>query len=166
MRFFGMMPEKELFQAFANRTWLNFLWMKNKLDQSENSNPPFETTQLINSMLGLLVFQKEKKGGVFPNKDVDLENLCADGWPLPIRIKGDTKPATLWGLITMLRHAIAHGGIKLIPDKNNSCKIGAVRFVNKRFQESKKIEWEGEMSVTDLEAFLDKLHSLLVNRSE
>lgn len=160
-----MMPEKELFQTFANRTWQNFLWMKNKLGQSEKDKPPFDTTQLINSMLGLLVFQKEKNKNNFPSKDVALEQLRVDGWPLPIRIQGNIQPATLWGLITMLRHAIAHGGIELIKDKNNSNEIGAVRFVNKRLQESKKIEWEGEMSVADLETFLGKLHSLVINRN-
>lgn len=167
-----MMPEKELFQTFANRTWQNFLWMKEELKKRnesgkmEKEKPPFEITQMINSMLGLLVFQKEQNAKEFPSKDIDLEHLRTDGWPLPIRIEGDIKPATLWGIITMLRHSIAHGGIKLIPDKNNSCEIGAVRFINKRYQDSKKIEWAGEMSVTDLEIFLDKLHALLVSRCE
>ena len=107
-----------------------------------------EVTQLINSMLGLLVFPQQKYVESIPK--TPLEKLREDGWPIP-RVTGEFQEATdLNQLIRYLRNAVAHFNIKFVGDGENNIKVLRVwNMAPMRGQDGKIAEeknWEAESS--------------------
>jgi hypothetical protein len=66
----------------------------------------YEVTQLINSMLGLLVFPQQRYINHIPK--IPLGELTSQGWPIP-EISGNyPQVKDLQELVRYLRNAIAH----------------------------------------------------------
>lgn len=109
-------------------------------------------TQLVNSLLGLLVFIKEQK---FNNeiRGLTLASLEAQGWP-QWRSSMDT-PTSLGQLVRHLRNAVAHGGIKFSSD---AAALDDVSFeFTDRDPKSSQITWQGQISGPDLRRFVLRL---------
>ena len=70
----------------------------------------FEVTQLLNSMLGLLIFPKERLFEKIKNKSWD--TMVKEEWPLPS--EDYSHVSDLEQLITNMRNAVAHCNIVLI----------------------------------------------------
>src|SRR5258708_6063445 len=97
------MEYDELVHDFAKRTRRN---LEEVTLAEQNGKRVFPVTQLVNSLLGLLVFPRQKFLNSIP--EMPIEALKADGWPIP-RIVGDFKQvANLRELIANLRHAVCH----------------------------------------------------------
>lgn len=89
-------------------------------------NGPFETTQLLNSFLGVLVHPWERR-------DRDLVNIDVDrlAWPaLDKEFPGDADPRDRAQTITWIRHAFAHANFELLPGQHG--EISSIRLWNNR----------------------------------
>jgi hypothetical protein len=70
---------RDVIGDFAKRTLTNLQLVERVA--ADGADPAHEFTQLINSMLGLLVFPTEEYYTRIPRTSLD--QLRADGWPVP-----------------------------------------------------------------------------------
>ena len=139
-----------------------------------NHGKVFEITQLINSLLGLLVFPQQKYVDSIPK--TPLTELERTGWPIP-RVRGKFEQVQdLNQLIRYLRNAVAHFNIVFIDDTNNN--IALLRVWNmvpvrgedgkvQRGKDGKLIEqknWEAELGVKELRGIADRFIDLLLEQ--
>ncbi len=142
-------PPQKLVRIFAERTRHNLDFVtKNK-----SKSGPYEVTQLINSLLGLLVFPREKFVDSLP--DYTFNDLKQKGWPLPHVITYTTTYSGLRDLLRVLRNSIAHFNLELLGDQ----EIEGIRLWN--INDKGNNTWSAEMSIKELEdlayLFLDLL---------
>ena len=146
-------------QDFARRTLRNLEF----IEKNAASGEVFEATQLINSMLGLLVFPQQAFYDQIPV--TPLAELEKQGWP-PIRARGELPelPAdanTLNGLLRYLRNSIAHFNIAFLPDENN--QLHGIRVWNhENGKRSNPKNWEAEISLKDLRSLTRKFAGLIL----
>jgi hypothetical protein len=133
-----------LVKVFAERTRAN-------LETIKKIRPDFKITQLINSCLGLLVFPRKACRDRIPK--IPLDDLVSRGWPIPSIEAGVQQVVHLRELVVHLRNAIAHGHLKLYPDKNNQIKY--LRFRDKK--------WRAKINVDDLWDFVEKFSDMLIS---
>ncbi len=151
-----MMYEKEILVLdFARRTKKNLDFVRSA---AKKENPTeakiFEFTQLINSMLGLLVFPKEKHWKKYKNKRY--AELIKQGWPKISSSEGFSDAKTLEELLRYIRDAITHGQIEFLPKGG---KLNGVKLWRKNRSGTK--DWEAELSKDDLEKFTNKFIEML-----
>ena len=134
---------------FAQRTRTNLRIIE---DLQAKGGEAYEVTQLVNSMLGLLVFPKERVFDQIPQ--TSLSDLEADGWPIP-RVVGDFPQAKdLRELIRYLRNAIAHFHIEFIGET-----IQSVRVWN---TSRNGTTWKAEVGLKELRAIAERFTDLLL----
>ena len=137
----------ELEDEFISRTEKNLRAIE-KLSQEGES--VYEVTQLINSLLGLLVYPRERFFETIP--DITQETMINEGWPLP---SGENAQVSgLKELIRYMRNAVAHFNIEFITDKN---EIEGIRFKNYDFRDEgrKKPLWIGVYKLEPLKKFVN-----------
>lgn len=103
-----------LVRSFAARTRKNLEYIEK---QQELGEDVFEVTQLINSLLGLLVFPREIFIDALP--DMTLIEAEAKGWPKIEFIEGHIEPQNIKSLVRFLRNGIAHFNIEFIANDEN-----------------------------------------------
>lgn len=134
---------------FAERSRHNLDFIER---QSASGAPVHAVTQLVNSLLGLLVFIKEKKF----NDDIrglSLATLEAQGWP---RWRSAVAtPNSLGQLVRHLRNSVAHGGIKFSSDAT-ALKDVSFEFTD-RDPRSGQITWQGQITGPELREFVLRL---------
>jgi hypothetical protein len=143
------MNYESLIRDFAERTRKNLRAIE---DLQAKGGEAYEVTQLVNSMLGLLVFPRERFLDQIPQ--TSLSDLEADGWPVP-KVVGDFPQARdLRELIRYLRNAIAHFNIEFIGEK-----IQSVRVWNTK---DKRTTWKAEIGLKELRAIAERFTDLLL----
>jgi len=143
---------EDVIKDFALRTKANLVIIE---ELHKNGIEAYETTQIVNSCLGLLVFPQQHFMDRIP--ETPMEQLVKEGWPLP-KITGQFhQVANLKELIRHLRNAIAHFNIQFIGDSENHIKLLRVWNTN-RGQKT----WEAELSVEDLRNLSEKFSALLI----
>ena len=152
------MMYENLIQDFAKRTLANLDLMRS-LAQQHPEVQLYETTQLINSMLGLLIFPQQSLLAKVP--EVPLADLERAGWPVP-RVTGKFEQVKdLKALIRYLRNAISHCNVKFKADKNEQI-VGLVVW-NKDTRRSKcQTTWKAELSLEDIEKITRKFIELIL----
>lgn len=100
----------------------------------ENYQGKYEVTNLINSMLGLVVIPKEDDR-LYPKIENDW--IGKQFWN-EIRKGVSKKDDDLCEIVRHLRNAIAHGGIKLVADGNP----GEIREVEFKDGDVYRIKWK------------------------
>src|SRR5215208_943456 len=111
------MEYESLVHDFARRTRANLQTIQ-RLSETGGEGPVYEVTQLVNSLLGLLIFPQQKLFAFIP--EISLSELQADGWPVP-RVTGDF--AQVWDLrqlVRYLRNAIAHCNVRFSADSRGN----------------------------------------------
>ena len=106
----------------------------------------YEVTQLLNSMLGLLIFPKERRlyEKIQPKS---WDTMVEEGWPLP---SGDNAHVSnLKQLVRNMRNAVAHFNIELVNDGN---EIIGIRFSS---YHRKGQNWTGVYDIASLRKFVD-----------
>ena len=163
----------DVVRDFARRTRANLEAIDRLKSQGHEV---YETTQLINSMLGLLVFPQQRYVAAIPK--TPLADLQRDGWPIP-RVRGTFKQVrNLNQLIRYLRNAVSHFNIEFIdpsgrgiealrvwnmrPIKGPDDKV--LRDENGNVLEEKN--WEAELGVTELRGIAERFIDLLLTPSE
>jgi hypothetical protein len=137
----------EFISDFARRTLHNLDRIKQAEDEGEVNVYP--VTQLWNSLLGLIVLPRERDGDRIPK--MPISDLWAGGRPLVTERKGASR--TLRQLVTSLRNAVAHGGVKFDPDEHG--EIVSLTLWNlprgEWDQPRESRTWEGFIAEPDLE---------------
>lgn len=145
------MNYQEIIRDFAIRTRQNLEFIEMHQGRGESV---FEVTQLVNSMLGLLVFPQQRYYSRIPT--TPLAELVSQGWP-------DIKPTqrvidseffrdcrTLRDLVRYLRNAISHFNLEFIPDHTDGSVRGLRLWNIDTKNPQHPITWETELSITDL----------------
>lgn len=152
------MMYEDLVADFARRTRTNLEQLRTIKSQNPNMEV-YEVTQLINSMLGLLVFPQQRYIDRIP--ETPLEDLSAGGWPIP-KVMGDYPQAeNLQKLVRLLRNGISHFNIEFIPD--NQGEILGLGIWNTEPRPPYRVTWKAELSIDDLERITSKFTALLLN---
>lgn len=124
----------------------------------ESYGGKFDTTLMVNCLLGLLVLPKEqflehipdeplselKKWGIDPASIIDHGRST----------KANPYPGTLRGLVTNLRHAVAHFNIKPIP---------ATEEVQ-HFEYTNESGLHAKLSIAEMRSFVKSLSTHLANQ--
>ena len=164
------MVYEDVVRDFALRTRRN-LELVERLAAYEDE--AYEITQLVNSMLGLLVFPQQRYVNRIPR--TPLAEIEAQGWPVP-KVRGNFRQVSdLNQLIRYLRNAIAHFNIEFIGDGQR--QLAVLRVWNmaplrdkhnqivrdpktNQIQEIKN--WEAELSFADLRSITYRFIELIV----
>ncbi len=146
----------DVVRDFAKRTRKNLRFIEQA--QAEGVEV-YEVTQLVNSLLGLLVFPKERYYNRIP--ELSLQELKESGWP-EIQVTGDFKKhKDLRELMRFLRNSIAHCNIEFLAD--HYYKLHGLRVWN----ESGGVKnWEAELSFEDLRLIVDKFTVLILKEGK
>lgn len=145
------MEYQDLVRDFAKRTLHNLDVVKQSRDRGEEA---YEVTQLINSMLGLIVLPKERYYDSIP--ETPIEELRSQGWPEPLLGGAFNTPANLREVLRMLRNSIAHFNVDFI---NYDGQISGVRLSNKN---RGQITWTATLSLADLEDITRRFIDLIL----
>ena len=137
----------DLIANFATRTLANLDLAK----QTHDAGDPraFEVTQLWNSLLALIVAPRERDLTRLP--ETPLEQLHAEGWP-DITTAGKLESENLRGLVSTLRHAVAHFNMEF--HANGDGEIQEVSLWNARTgyaPAGRPHRWDGRLTVDELE---------------
>jgi HEPN family protein len=148
---------------FAKRTLHNLELIKeHSIKQpytAANGKPTStEVTQLVNSMLGLLVFPRERYNKSIPK--IKLADLAANGWPNVRVIEGNIQGDSLRDLIRLLRNSIAHCNIKFISDNKNNIR-GIELWNGAPCGSCGKCSFKVELSLDDMRVFIFKFVNLI-----
>lgn len=153
------MDYENLVRDFALRTRKNLDALR-AIQQSQSD--VYEVTQLINSMLGLLVFPQQRYVHRIPQ--VSLDELYKQGWPIP-KVVGDyPQVANLNQLVRYLRNAIAHFNLEFISDGFG--KIQGLKVWNTDPRRGNIITWRAELTIDDIEKITDKFIELLLETAQ
>jgi hypothetical protein len=146
------MNYENLVRDFAIRTRKNLNVIRDI--KKGNNYEVYEVTQLINSMLGLIIFPQQRYVDRIPK--IQLEELIKQGWPTPKIIGNHPQVKDLNELIRYLRNAISHCNLEFI--SKDEKEISGVRLWNM----NRNIEtWRTELSINDIEVIIEKFIDLL-----
>jgi hypothetical protein len=146
------MMYEDVIRDFARRTRRNLGEVERLL---ADGHEVYKVTQLINSMLGLLVSPREEYVNRIP--ETPIRDLEQDGWLIPRVKDGFPQVPHLKDPVRYLRNAIAHFNIEFIDDGKNQIRI--LRVWNK--YRSRKT-WEAEMGLYDLRGIAERFTDLLL----
>ena len=149
------MMYEDVVADFAWRTQQNLRAIETA---EQNGACVFETTQLINSMLGLLVFPREEFVDRIPK--TPLSQLRSEGWPVPRVRPGFAQASDLAELVRYLRNAISHFNLKF--QRDSQSRISGVRVWNTRCGEK---TWEADLQLDELRGIAEHFTELLVKKS-
>lgn len=140
------MTSYELEDEFISRTEKNLRAIEKLSREGESV---YEVTQLINSLLGLLVYPNERLKKI---PEITWETMIKQEWPLPTG--ENAQVSGLKQLIRYMRNAVAHFDIEFIADNN---EIVGIRFKNEGALDegSKTRPWIGEYRLEALKSFVD-----------
>lgn len=154
------MEYKQVVRDFAERTRINLAHIERSLSEGEEV---YEVTQLVNSLLGLLVFPQQHYFHQIPKTPLhELEN---QGWP-SINIVGEYPPAKdLQEQMRYLRNSIAHFNLKFL--MNERAEISGIRVwnINTRLEGHPTI-WKADIPLDDLRVLVNKFVSLILSEEE
>lgn len=131
--------------GFAARTKQNLLMIEKAFESGEDVHV---VTQLIVSLLGLVVYPREKQL-VKKVSSLRISDLEANGWPIWQQSKGEVE--TLGKLIDLLRHAVAHGNIQFSSDSRLLSEV-SIDVENYRFGKTTP-NWKAHISAPELRDF-------------
>lgn len=157
----------EFVKEFAKRTRKNLEYidsMVKGIDDEERKL--YEVTQLVNSLLGLLVFPQQEYVKKIPK--TPLKNLGND-WPRFETISGKLKKDNLNCLIKTLRNGVAHRNLEI---DSKDKKMNAITIWNKTWDKKDKddriiehgeITWKGRLNIDDLRKFVMRFSDCLIS---
>lgn len=153
---------KRTVSDFALRTRKNLEFVESHVGREEVE--VYEVTQLINSLLGLLVFPQQKYIETIP--ETPLAELEQRGMPRIRMTVGASKCETLRQLVRYLRNSIAHFNVEFKNDE--SFEIAGLVVWNKNPRGY--INWKAYLPIDDvrsiIEIFLDILEIERMSKTE
>lgn len=141
---------EQLLRDYVDRTLANLRFIEKMVHDNPEAEV-YETTQLINSLLGLLIFPYQHMNKEIPNKSI--QEMLDDGWIVP-KVVGDfPQVKNLRQLIRYLRNSIAHFHIEFLSDKGNQInrlRVWNVKEIRKGDVKIEKTTWKAEMTLSGL----------------
>ena len=145
----SMIQDEELVRIFSERTLINLEYIEQKCHAGEQV---YDATQLINSLLGLIVFPKERDFMRIP--EIPLDDL--EGWP---HVEKTGTCSNLRDFCRRMRNAVAHCNILLL----GSELIEGVKFQNKN--KNGNVTWEHDFNIDEVKKIACMLHKTLNAKS-
>ena len=148
----------ETYLSFARRTKRNLDFI-----QQASGDPTlqiYEVTQLVNSLLGLLLFPRIYTWGYF--RSYRINQLDPQRWPNLTNqsIARDKLPVfTLEHVLREMRNAVAHNDLKFIADRDNEIERIGFRNENSKAFDYQYREWLLELTLPELRLLLNSLLS-------
>ncbi|CAI8783847.1 pEK499_p136 domain-containing protein [Pseudomonas sp. IT-93MI4] len=100
------------------------VFMQRSLELIDTYNGEYETTQLLNGLIGLLFFPHERMGELIP--DISIQELEAWGFDQDCIVNAgankESKELTLREIIRHLRNAVAHCRVSPFPNDHRPCE--------------------------------------------
>jgi hypothetical protein len=143
------MELEDLVRDLARRTKLN---LEAIVRAERNGDEVFSTTQLINSLLSLLVFPRER----LQIPVISIRELQDAGWLLPKPLNSYKQRSDLRQLIGYLRHAVCHGHIDFVSQDH---EIVGVIFWNE--PHGGLVDWKVSIAVEDLKDFVARFAKVI-----
>ncbi|MGA2616591.1 MAG: HEPN family nuclease [Thermoguttaceae bacterium] len=139
--------ESQIEKDFAERTWRNLQYIRGAPQEQKEQRLANEFTQMINSMLGLLVFLKERFFRSIP--ETRLCDLEAEGLPkIKVMPESSETVDTFRELVRHLRNAVAHFNVEFLVEAH---QLWGVRVKNQAKT------WIAELSSQQLEKITELL---------
>ena len=160
------MEYRIIVQDFAHRTRKNLDLLRN-LQAEDPEVEIYEVTQLVNSLLGLLIFPQQSYFDDIPH--IPLQELKEDGWPIPRIIGEYPQVKNLNQLVRYLRNAIAHFNVHFLVDDHR--QLTGIQVWNERElriaggKKETHIVWKAEISLLELELITNKFIDLLLEKN-
>ena len=155
------MMYESLIHDFAKRTLANL----DTLRLLRDKNPEvrfYEVTNLINSMLGLLIFPQQAFINEIP--PTSLPDLEAQGWPIP-RVTGKfAQVRNLNELVRFLRNAIAHCNVKFKAGEHEEI-VGIIVWNNDTRKSGSPKTWQAELSIDEIEQITRRFVALILTKA-
>jgi hypothetical protein len=154
------MDYQHIVRDFVERTRINLAHIEEVLSEGEEV---YKVTQLVNSLLGLLVFPEQHYFHQIPK--TPLHELEKQGWPR-INVVGEYPPATdLRELMRYLRNSIAHFNMRFLKDER--AEISGLRVWNENpYIKGHPITWKADISLDDLRMLVNKFVDLILDEGE
>ena len=153
---------EKLLSDFANRTRQN-LQLIREIRETQPEREAYEVTQLVNSMLGLLVFPKEHYLDEIPNKTLD--ELKNEGWPIPEVRHGLTEAKDLKDFLRLMRNAIAHFNVEFA--QNEKGEITGLKAWNEKKIDKRKVKnWQVELTLEQMENIALRFIDLITEKDK
>lgn len=153
------MMYEDVIADFARRTEENLRTIR-LLAKERGATPAFEVTQLVNSMLGLLVFPQQRYFDRIPK--IPIADLAARGWPIPVVVGNYPQITDLRQLVRLLRNAVTHCNLKFEPGADNEINALIVWNTDPR---TGNITWKSRLAVVDIDTICAKFLALLLDRN-
>lgn len=153
--------EGSIVQDFAQRTLENLEFIETQVDEYRNKRSMvqvFEVTQLINSLLGLLVFPKEE----FYQQRLQSIDIRSLGWVKIIQDTDFPQFTDLGDLIKKLRNSVSH--FHIASDVDRVDELDYLYFWDTNPHNGNQ-NWGGQISVADLREFVKRFAEGIVNGS-
>lgn len=138
-----MYSPEQMLQDYAERTLKNLNYLE--MCVTSYGRQVYEVTQVINSLLGVVVFPHEMASASIPA--LALETLPPAQWPEPVRDMNQYF-VTLPEFLRCWRHAIAHGHIHFLPNADND--IESVMFEATCDHNRQNVDWKISLSVDEM----------------
>jgi hypothetical protein len=143
-------------EEFARRIRKNLHFIIEKRDEGEDVH---EVTQLVASLLGLIVFPYEAKA-LKSLESKTLVELEGEGWPRWKVLKDDRGDCEdLETLVWHLRNAAAHRRIRFSSDRP---EMGRVEIVFEDAPKDKPVNWRASINAAELKKFCDRFEDKLI----
>ena len=127
--------------------------------RSEHPDAAFhEVTQLINSLLGLVIVPKELAHVLGDISEAPVSRSGIPRWNLSFRLDGETPPLNLHDLLIGLRNAVAHYALQYVADDHQD--IASVIFQVTPWGSKGKPApppWQATFTISQLRLFLRQL---------
>lgn len=149
--------KSNLILDFARRTKKNLEFVEAcAARESGAEQDVYEVTQLVNSLLGLLVFPQQEFYNTIPA--LPLTRLVEMGWPNLQLLRGSTPGHNLQGLVRYMRNGVSHNNIEFF--SKDGKKISGLRLWNIPMG-SRTPDWEIELTLEDLKKIVYKFIDLI-----
>ena len=165
------MRYEDLVVDFAERTKENLVAIEKMAEVKKkktdvNKRKVFETTQLINSCLGLISMPRERDFNKIPK--IPLEKLEKEGWPIPSLINpSERKPGlTLQHLVRYLRNAVCHFHLEFLEHEYQIIGLrmwNEVKDGDKSNKKDRKKIWGATLHIKDLRLLIEKFSKVIAD---
>lgn len=148
----------ETYLSFARRTKRNLDFIQQASD--DQTLQIYEVTQLVNSLLGLLLFPRIYTWGYF--RSYRLNQLDPQRWPNLTNqsIARDKLPVfNLEHVLREMRNAVAHNDLKFIANRDNEIERIVFQNENSKVFDYPYREWSLELTLPELRLLLNSLLS-------
>jgi HEPN pEK499 p136 len=148
------MEPEDLVRDLAKRTRANLVAI---ICAEKRGNAVFPATQLVNSLLSLLVLPRQRL--VIP--ETALAEIKAAGWTIPTTAAGYTEKQNLSELVIDLRNAVCHGYFDFIGEEiDEQREITGITFWNRK-NSSSPVDWKASISIGDLQGFVARFADVI-----